>query len=245
MFMEKILIPGMVNPQIVYRDKLRSNIGGETSWLDLGCGHKFFSNSLPDSVNSQHDLVRSARLVVGMDRDRGALLANRIIQHKISGNIEKLPFVDRSFNLITANMVIEHLSDPHSFLSEINRVLKSDGVFIFHTTNIKNYKILFARLWPDSVKKPVIKYLQNRKEEDVYPTCYRLNKPDTIRAGASMAGFELAEMDLLQGPADSVMLGPLVIFELLVMKFLSSKRMKDSRSNIITRFKKVREFKKM
>ena len=102
--------------------------------------------------------------------------------------------------------------------------------------------MILARLCPEFLKKPVIRYLQNRDEVDVYPTCYRLNKPDIIRMNASMTGFELAEMDLLQGPADSVMLGPLVIFELLVMKFLSLKRMKDSRSNIIAGFKKVCEF---
>ena len=230
----------MMNPQVVYREKLRSNIDRETSWLDLGCGHKIFSSSLPDSENSQHELVQRAKIVVGIDGDPGALQANRIIRHKIVGSIEKLPFNDQSFNLITANMVIEHLSYPHILLSEINRVLAEGGTFIFHTPNIKNYKMILARLCPEFLKKPVIRYLQNRDEVDVYPTCYRLNKPDIIRMNASMTGFELAEMDLLQGPADSVMLGPLVIFELLVMKFLSLKQMSNSRSNIIARLKKVR-----
>ncbi len=230
----------MVNPQIVYRDRLRACIDGETRWLDLGCGHRIFSNSLPDSEYSQHDLVQRAKLVVGIDGDPGALRANRIIQHRIVGSIEKLPFNDRSFDLITANMVVEHLPEPHILLSEINRVLAEDGLFIFHTPNIKNYKILIARSCPGFLKKKAIKYLQNRDEADVYPTCYRLNRPYTIRTNAPLAGFELAGMDLLQGPADSVMLGPLVIFELLVMKFLSLKLMNDSRSNIIVRLKKAR-----
>ncbi len=241
MSMEKLLIPGMVNPQLAYRDRLRSRVDEETSWLDLGCGHKLFSGSLPDSEHSQYELARRAKLVVGIDGDLNALRENRLLRNRIVGSVEKLPFCNRSFDLVTANMVVEHVCDPEALLYEINRVLSTSGIFIFHTPNIRNYKIMIARAFPGLMKKRTIKYLQDRDEADVYPTCYRINSPDAIKKEAIAAGFELAEIDFMQSPADSVMLGPLVIFELLLMKFLSLKRMSGSRSNIIVALRKVRE----
>ena len=231
----------MVNPQLAYRNRLSSTIDGETTWLDLGCGHKFFSRSLPNSENTQYDLARRAKLVAGIDGDGNALRENQLISNRVAGSVEKLPFCNRSFNLVTANMVVEHVGDPETLLYEINRVLSKDGTFIFHTPNTRNYKIRVARAVPDFIKKRIIKYLQNRDEIDVYPTCYRINRPDVIKEAAAAAGFEMAGIDLLQGPADSVMLGPLVIFELLLMKFLSFKRMSGLRSNIIVALRKVRD----
>lgn len=44
---------------------------------------------------------------------------------------------DDTFDLITAISVIEHLSNPNNFLTEVKRVLKKDGFFILVTPNWK------------------------------------------------------------------------------------------------------------
>ncbi|HRK19973.1 MAG TPA: class I SAM-dependent methyltransferase [Hyphomicrobiaceae bacterium] len=41
-----------------------------------------------------------------------------------------LPFEDQSFDVVTANMVFEHVPDLGPTLSEINRVLRPDGVLL-------------------------------------------------------------------------------------------------------------------
>ena len=238
--MERFLIPGLVEPQFAYRDVLRSHIKSNTRWLDLGCGYKLFSKYLPDSEQSQNELVQLAELVVGIDADSEVVKKNRKIPFKAVGDIEKLPFKDNSFNLVTANMVVEHVSNPQVLLSEINRILVVGGHFIFHTPNTLNYKIMLARPVPEFIKKSAIKYLQNRGADDVFPTYYRLNRSKVIKEAAEIAGFDLKELNFLQGPADSVMLGPLVIFELLLMKGLNNNSMSGLRSNIIAVLEKVR-----
>jgi SAM-dependent methyltransferase len=48
----------------------------------------------------------------------------------------KLPFPDRTFDIVVSVEGIEHLENPHSFLRELNRVLKDDGRLILTTPNI-------------------------------------------------------------------------------------------------------------
>jgi ubiquinone/menaquinone biosynthesis C-methylase UbiE len=52
----------------------------------------------------------------------------------IAGDAERLPFADRSFDLIVANDSLEHFRDPAAALDELERVLKPDGrLFLFFT----------------------------------------------------------------------------------------------------------------
>tara|TARA_E500000178_G_C17038379_1_gene764878 strand:+ start:4880 stop:5536 length:657 start_codon:yes stop_codon:yes gene_type:complete len=50
---------------------------------------------------------------------------------------DKLELEDNSFDLVTAISIIEHLSNPNNFLTEVKRVLKKDGLFILVTPNWK------------------------------------------------------------------------------------------------------------
>lgn len=52
---------------------------------------------------------------------------------------ERLPFSDKSFDVIVSNHVIEHVLDADLHISEIDRVLKDDGLVYLATPN---------RLWP-------------------------------------------------------------------------------------------------
>ncbi|MBE0492289.1 MAG: glycosyltransferase [Sulfurospirillum sp.] len=51
----------------------------------------------------------------------------------ISLNIETIPYDDNSFDIVIANHILEHVSNIDAALSEINRVLRPDGVAILQT----------------------------------------------------------------------------------------------------------------
>ncbi|HVK62781.1 MAG TPA: class I SAM-dependent methyltransferase [Bdellovibrionales bacterium] len=53
--------------------------------------------------------------------------------------IDSLPFEDRAFDCITLFDVIEHVSDPLSFLKEIRRTLRSDGIVQISTPDISSF----------------------------------------------------------------------------------------------------------
>ena len=53
---------------------------------------------------------------------------------------DKLPYESQSYNVVIFTAIIEHLYNPNLILSEINRILKNDGLLITITPNI-NYAI--------------------------------------------------------------------------------------------------------
>ena len=55
-------------------------------------------------------------------------------------NIDKLPFSDDSFNLVTCTEVIEHLEHYRETLREMHRILKNEGTLVVTTPNILNLK---------------------------------------------------------------------------------------------------------
>ncbi len=48
-------------------------------------------------------------------------------------NVEAIPYDDNSFDIVIANHILEHVSNVDKALSEINRVLKSEGIAILQT----------------------------------------------------------------------------------------------------------------
>ncbi len=49
---------------------------------------------------------------------------------------EKLPWADGNFDILTAWCLVPHLENPHNFIREAFRVLKTGGLFIFSSINV-------------------------------------------------------------------------------------------------------------
>jgi SAM-dependent methyltransferase len=143
-----------------------------------------------------------------------------------------------TFDLVTANMVVEHLEEPEAAFSEIRRILKPKGVFLFHTPNARHYLVKTAALVPQWLKTPLIQVLEGRREDDVYPTRYRANTPETIRALAARSGFQVELLAAVCSSAVSAILGPLAVAELLATRWLTTAKMENYRSNLIVALRK-------
>lgn len=65
--------------------------------------------------------------------DRARDLGIRV--HVLNAEREKFPFPDDRFDLVVATEILEHFYFPQSFLSELFRVLKPDGVCLISTPN--------------------------------------------------------------------------------------------------------------
>jgi len=104
-----------------------------------------------------------------------------------------LPFDDQSFDLILCDWVVEHVEDPESFASEVHRVLKIGGWFCARTPNRWSYFAIGSRILPGALGKAVIHALQpTRRDDDVFPTFYRLNTLRRIEEGFSRDLWENA-----------------------------------------------------
>jgi len=112
------------------------------SVLDAGCGMGQFTSLLSDK----------GYIVRGIDISDMAIEKARDLYPRIDFKVcsleDKLPFGDQIFDVVWSTEVIEHIYDVYTYLHEVNRVLKSNGLFIMTTPYhglIKNLAIVLFR----------------------------------------------------------------------------------------------------
>jgi SAM-dependent methyltransferase len=231
------IAPGVTNPQHDYEQLLFGTVESDTRWLDLGCGHELLPSWRPEQ---EKVLLARPALFVGVDAEMASLKANRFATNRVGGNIGRLPFHDGCFDLVTANMVVEHLDDPESQFKEIRRVLRDGGRFAFHTPNGDGYFVRLRRLVSGRLAKGLARVLEGRPSEDVFPVHYRANTRDVLRRLAARSGFEIERLDLLRSDAVLFMVPPLFLPELVLLRALGNERLARLRPNLIAVLRAVR-----
>jgi ubiquinone/menaquinone biosynthesis C-methylase UbiE len=224
------IVPGLRNSQYEYKDTLLSHVNGDSRWLDLGCGHNILGSWM---VREESELVRDINNIVGLDSNLANLRQHPNIRYKVLGDVALLPFKAQSFNVISANMVVEHLPNPAAVLSEIRRLLAPGGIFVFHTPNALHFLTPLSSLFSQKLKNRVISFLEGREPQDIFPTFYRMNTLDSITKLAGEVGLKVRDLKAVNSTAETFMLGPLVILELLVIRLLEMRMFRNRRSNLI------------
>lgn len=227
---ERVLTPTLRYSQESYEEALRQLVTPGTVWLDIGCGHQV----LPDwRFNAERELVHLASYVAGIDVDTNSTAKHRTINSIWAGDVQNLPFPDDSFTLITANMVVEHLSNPRRVFAEVQRVLVPGGSFLFHTPNVNGYITAVNQYLPDWVKKLAAKVLDGRGSDDVYPTFYRCNSEEAIIHAACATGLEVEWILHIPTTATFVRILPIAALELLWIRATMRQSLARFRTNII------------
>ncbi|MFH1762236.1 MAG: class I SAM-dependent methyltransferase, partial [bacterium] len=117
----KYIIPCIIK----YRNDLVLNyLSNESRHLDLGCGQGYLVINSP--CNS----------VIGIDKTGGFGKKSRGAElTALPGfDLEKpFEFEDNSFDIVTSVALIEHISNIRFFFTEVWRVLKNEGKFLFTT----------------------------------------------------------------------------------------------------------------
>jgi malonyl-CoA O-methyltransferase len=96
--------------------------------LDLGCGTGFFTPQL------QKQYPEST--VVGLDLAEGMVAyaaSHKSSRHWLCADAELLPLADNSIDVIFSSLAIQWCEDTEGLFSEIFRVLKPAGYFVFST----------------------------------------------------------------------------------------------------------------
>jgi 2-polyprenyl-6-hydroxyphenyl methylase/3-demethylubiquinone-9 3-methyltransferase len=155
--------------------------------LDLGCAGGFMAEAMA---------ARGAT-VTGIDPAARAIEAARA--HARAGGLpiaydvgvgEALPYGSASFDAVVCVDVLEHVADLHRVLSEVARVLRPGGLFLFDTTN----RTPLARLATVTIAEDVLRLLPRGTHD---PRMFI--RPQELRAALEGAG-------LVPGPING--LGP-------------------------------------
>jgi SAM-dependent methyltransferase len=236
------IVPKLRFSQDFYQRRLEGVLRPNIDWLDLGCGHRVLPEWRGDAERA---LVARCRTVTGIDYDMPSLQQHRSVARRVRGDIGGLPFRDGSFDLVTANMVVEHLHDPGVQFAEIGRVLRPGGTLLLHTPNALGYRTIISRVVPEVLKKPAIRILDTRPAADVFPTHYRANTERQLAQVAAKVGLAVTEVDIVETDAMFAVIAPLAAVELLVIKLLLTRPFRPFRSNIIARLSKPQAARKI
>ncbi len=107
--------------------------------LDVGCGAGFLAN----------EFALEGYPMTGVDLSPESLKVAHIYDQTktvkyLEADALKLPFPDKSFDVVTCLDFLEHVKDPERYIEEISRVLRPGGIFFFHTFNRNPLSWLFV-----------------------------------------------------------------------------------------------------
>ena len=160
--------------------------------LDLGCGRGGVMELLADHV----------ALPAGVDPDLASLVEYRApTVRRAVALADSLPFSKASFDLVLCSWVIEHLACPEVAFSEVARVLRPGGHFVFLTPNALNYVVLVNRLIPAWVQRHLVPRVYARAEADTFPVVYRANTRRKLDALLRQVGLRCEAFRLVGDPS--------------------------------------------
>lgn len=156
--------------------------------LDLGAGA---------GVVRQMNFKGMVAKVCGVDVDP-RVASNPMLDEGVVSDAGCIPYPDKTFDVVFSDNVVEHLEDPASVFSEVCRVLKPGGVFLFKTPNKWHYMPIIARMTPYWFHR-FFNRLRGRPEEDTFKTLYLANSVYDIRMVASKSGLRVVNVLRVEG----------------------------------------------
>lgn len=117
--------------------------------LDISCGEGYGSDLL----------TQEAKSVIGCDIDEEIIVSASAKYSKNSklnfrvGDCTKMPFENKSFDVIVSFETIEHFEEHEKFLKEVKRVLLDDGILIISSPDKTVYSDKRNYHNPDHVKE--------------------------------------------------------------------------------------------
>lgn len=144
--------------------------------LDLACGPGYVS-AAADALLVKTDGIDFAPAMIDVARARYPALDFGV------GDIHDLPYKDATFDAVTCNMGMFHVTDPARAMAEAARVLRPGGRFAFSQWTAPDDSELYARLFA------IMKAEADMSLADPAPNAYELSDPAHVQGMLQAAGF--------------------------------------------------------
>jgi SAM-dependent methyltransferase len=124
--------------------ELRGRVSGPPEVLDIGCATGALLEKLRDRGWAVRGVEIGAPSAAYARKNRGLDVSTL--------PLEENHFPEKTFDLVLASHLIEHLNDPASFVREVYRVLVPGGRFLVTTPNIGGFQArLFKGRWRSAI----------------------------------------------------------------------------------------------
>ncbi|MDX2029389.1 MAG: class I SAM-dependent methyltransferase [Blastocatellia bacterium] len=188
------------HPHRVYFEEIARRLTPGTRWLDLGCGERIVPWWLKEGEALEASLRARAGWIAGLDADFAPLCGNRSFDATMQARAEAIPVAEAAFDLVTANMLFQHIESPPVVLREIRRVLRPGGRLLALTPNGRDLFTMASRLTPASLQSSLVSRMETGREAGDHRTWLRFNRPRTIERFLIEAGFHRIRVLALDQP---------------------------------------------
>ncbi len=171
-------------------DEFKDYSGPEMNILDVGCGMGFFLQEANELGWKTHGVEFTGESVE-ICRSKGIQM--------FEGDIRKIDFGDKKFDVITGFEIIEHIGEPNSFVKKISDLLNAGGLLYLTTPNFDslNRRVLGQRWNAISYPEHLCYYNKHSLDQLLIEHGLKKNKVRTegISPGRLIRSLRNQEMD--------------------------------------------------
>ena len=182
---------GYFSSQKWYEAVVDRLVTDDSKWLDVGGGKTVF----PYNKKLSEELASRCDLLVGVDPSDN-IRENTIVHKQVHSTIEDFDS-ETGFDLATLRMVAEHIDSPRPAVQSLARLIKPGGHVVIYTPNRWAPVSLAASVIPNRWHSFFTRILWNTKDEDVFPTRYKMNTRKQLRSHFLEEGFDEANFRYL------------------------------------------------
>ena len=170
----------------VYHDLIAKSVEPGMTVLDVGCGRGVIA-PYPWQNHAQVKLW-------GIDPDPTAAENPHLESFTLLTDDPIWRIPSGSVDLAVARYVLEHVENPITFFSNLSRVLKPGGKFIFLTPNRWHPAMIASHWLPYGLKQRILALTKRADPHDVFPTCYLLNSARAVKQAVQRCGLEASNL---------------------------------------------------
>ena len=127
---------------------------------------------------------------------------NRKMGEFVLSDLDDIPFLDATFDVVICNDVIEHLRHPQRAFAEFWRVLTDGGIFIFQTPCIISPLFFLSRYSSFRWHKTIKRLITGTQISGVFPTYYRCNTRRELGHSLRAIGFRKETLESVEDMHD-------------------------------------------
>lgn len=170
-----------VDGTVIFYSRVRALLDRNMTVVNFGAGSG--RNSDPVPYRRALQSIRGAvGTVIGVDVDPVVRCNPNVDEAIVIREQGPIPLPDESVDLILSDFTFEHVRFPQHTAAELSRILRPGGWICARTPNRWGYIGIAARFVPNRLHVSILQRLQpRRREEDVFPTTYRLNSAAVLQ----------------------------------------------------------------